>query len=186
MKIAVMPTLDCLPAFVARDCNLYDTAAVDIRLRKFSAQMDCDTALIGRSVEGAFSDFVRTERMKSHDGLQLDYLSSTNAYWNLVTSRKARVRKISQLDDKMIGMTRYSATDLLTTKFTEGIRLKSQVFRIQINDVNVRLAMLLNNEIDAVWLPEPQATEARMKGGNVIADSRDKKRCSACWHSVLR
>lgn len=176
LKIAVMPTLDCLPAFVARDCNLYDTAAVDIRLRKFSAQMDCDTALIGRSVEGAFSDFVRTERMKSHDGLQLDYLSSTNAYWNLVTSRKARVRKISQLDDKMIGMTRYSATDLLTTKFTEGIRLKSQVFRIQINDVNVRLAMLLNNEIDAVWLPEPQATEARMKGGNVIADSRDKKK----------
>ena len=50
------------------------------------------------------------------------------------------------------------------------------MFRIQINDVNVRLAMLLNNEIDAVWLPEPQATEARMKGGNVIADSRDKKK----------
>ena len=84
--------------------------------------------------------------------------------------------RISQLDDKMVAMTRFSATDLLTSKFTEGVKFKSQVFRIQINDVNVRLAMLLNNEIDAVWLPEPQATEARLKGHNVIADSRDKKK----------
>lgn len=176
LKIAVMPTLDCLPAFVARECNLYDTTAVDIRLKKFTAQMDCDTALIGKSVEGAFSDFVRTERIKRHDGLQLDYISTTNAYWNLITSRKARIKKINQLDDKMVAMTRYSATDLLTSKFTEGVKLKSQVFRIQINDVNVRLAMLLNNEIDAVWLPEPQATAARIRGNNVIADSRDKKK----------
>ena len=176
LKIAVMPTLDCLPAFVAKECNLYDTTAVDIRLKKFTAQMDCDTALIGKSVEGAFSDFVRTERIKKHNGLQLYYMSATNAYWNLITSRKARIKRISQLDDKMVAMTRFSATDLLTSKFTEGVKFKSQVFRIQINDVNVRLAMLLNNEIDAVWLPEPQATEARLKDHNVIADSRDKKK----------
>lgn len=176
LKIAVMPTLDCLPAFVAKECNLYDTTAVDIRLKKFTAQMDCDTALIGKSVEGAFSDFVRTERIKKHNGLQLHYMSATNAYWNLITSRKARIKRISQLDDKMVAMTRFSATDLLTSKFTKGVKFKSQVFRIQINDVNVRLAMLLNNEIDAVWLPEPQATEASLKGHNVIADSRDKKK----------
>lgn len=176
LKIAVMPTLDCLPAFVAKECNLYDTTAVDIRLKKFTAQMDCDTALIGKSVEGAFSDFVRTERIKKHNGLQLYYMSATNTYWNLITSRKARIKRISQLDDKMVAMTRFSATDLLTSKFTEGVKFKSQVFRIQINDVNVRLAMLLNNEIDAVWLPEPQATEARLKDHNVIADSRDKKK----------
>lgn len=176
LKIAVMPTLDCLPAFVAKECNLYDTTEVDLRLKKFTAQMDCDTALIGNSVEGAFSDFVRTERIKKHNGLQLHYMSATNAYWNLITSRKARIKRISQLDDKMVAMTRFSATDLLTSKFTEGVKFKSQVFRIQINDVNVRLAMLLNNEIDAVWLPEPQATEARLKDHNVIADSRDKKK----------
>ncbi len=58
LKIAVMPTLDCLPAFIAKECNLYDTTAVDIRLKKFTAQMDCDTALTGKSVEGAFSDFI--------------------------------------------------------------------------------------------------------------------------------
>ena len=35
--------------------------------------------------------------------------------------------------------------------------------------------MLLNNEMDAVWLTEPLATAARLQGHRVMADSRDKK-----------
>ena len=42
LKIAVMPTLDCLPLFVAEDHQLFDTI-VDIRLKTFTAQMDCDS-----------------------------------------------------------------------------------------------------------------------------------------------
>ena len=45
LKVAVMPTLDCLPLFIAKDRQLFDTA-VDIRLKRFTAQLDCDTALM--------------------------------------------------------------------------------------------------------------------------------------------
>ena len=45
LKIAVMPTLDCLPIYVAKERQMFDTA-VDIRLKRYRAQMDCDTALI--------------------------------------------------------------------------------------------------------------------------------------------
>ena len=62
LKIAVMPTLDCLPLFVAEDHQLFDTI-VDIRLKAFTAQMDCDTALINGRVEGSITDIVRAERM---------------------------------------------------------------------------------------------------------------------------
>ena len=59
----------------------------------------------------------------------------------------------------MLAMTRYSATDLLADYAVDSAKLKSeQVFKIQVNDVNIRLKMLLNNEIDAVLLTEPQAT----------------------------
>ena len=63
-KIAVMPTMDCLPAYLLKDSLLYDTAKVDIRLCRFNAQMDCDTAMIGGSVQAAFTDLVRAERLK--------------------------------------------------------------------------------------------------------------------------
>lgn len=176
LKVAVMPTLDCLPLFVVKERKLYDTTRLDLRLRYFTAQMDCDTAIIGRSVEGFFSDLVRTERLK-REGVKLEYLSSTNAYWQMFTNYKARVKNVDQLGDKMVAMTRFSATDYLTSLALDGVKTSSIVFRIQINDVNVRLAMLLNNEMDAMWLTEPQATAARLAGNHCIFDSRDHKLC---------
>ncbi|MDD2219578.1 MAG: hypothetical protein PHS63_05775, partial [Desulfoplanes sp.] len=44
----------------------------------------------------------------------------------------------------------------------------------QINDVNIRLKMLVNNEMDAIVIPEPQATTARLLKNSVLMDSRDK------------
>ena len=173
LKIAVVPTLDCLPIYVAKERVLYDTARLDLRLRYFTAQMDCDTAIAGRSVEGMVSDLVRTERLK-REGTPLQYVSATNINWYLFTNRKARIKKLDQLGDKMVAMTIYSATDFLTDAALEGVKTSSVVFRIQVNDVFVRQAMLLNNEMDAMWLAEPQATVARLNGHASIYDSQKK------------
>lgn len=171
LKVAVMPTLDCLPIFLAEDHGLFDTA-VDIRLKQFNAQMDIDTALMNHRVEVAVSDLVRVERLKKQ-GDSLRYLTSTNAYWQLVTNRVGRILELKNLDDKMLAMTRYSVTDLLGDLAVDSGKLKSErVFRIQINDVNVRLKMLENNEMDALFLTEPQAAVARMLKHKVLMDTR--------------
>lgn len=170
LKIAVMPTLDCLPLFVAQQLHLFDTLKVNVRLKPFTAQMDCDTAIVGGSVEGVVSDLIRTEKLKK-DGHALDYLTSTVLEWQLLSNRRARLRKIDQLGDKMIAMTRYSGTDYLTDRVLQGVKTNAQVFKVQINDVNVRLQMLLNNEMDAMWLPEPQATTARLQKHLILLES---------------
>lgn len=171
-KVAVLPTIDCLPILVAKYHNLYDTAKVDLRLRAFSAQMDCDTALINARVEAGVTDLVRAERMQK-TGTELHYLSATDAYWQLIGNRNSRIKQLKQMDDKMMAMTRYSVTDMLGDMAVDSVKLTSErVFRIQINDVRLRLKMLENNEMDVMWLPEPQATRARMLKHNVIVDSR--------------
>lgn len=170
-KVAVLPTLDCLPFYVAKERMMYDTTRLDLRLRRYTAQMDCDTALSGGSVEMAASDLVRLAFLQKRK-VQAQAWTSTGAYWQLIANRKARLRKSAQFGDKMVAMTRYSATDYLTDKFLEGAKTTADVFRVQVNDVNVRLDMLLNNAMDAMWLTEPQATVAREAGNNVVADSR--------------
>ena len=171
LKVAVLPTLDCLPIFLAKDHQMFDTA-VDIRLKRFTAQMDVDTALMNKRVELGVTDVVRAERMKKL-GDTLRYLTATNAYWQLITNRGARIIDLKHLDDKMLAMTRYSVTDLLGDLAVDSAKLKTErVFRIQINDVNVRLKMLENNEMDALLLTEPQATQARLLKHKVILDSR--------------
>lgn len=171
LKVAVMPTLDCLPIFIAKDHQMFDTA-VDIRLKRFTAQMDCDTALMRGRVEGSVTDLVRAERIKKL-GDSLTYFSATNAYWLLISNRQARITQLKHLDDKMLAMTRYSVTDLLGDLAVDSAKLQPErVFRIQVNDVNIRLKMLENNEMDAMLLTEPQATQALLQKHKVILDTR--------------
>jgi NitT/TauT family transport system substrate-binding protein len=171
LKVAVMPTLDCLPLYVAEEREMFDTI-VDIRLKCYTAQMDCDTALQRGRVEVAVSDLVRAERMKG-EKLKLHYLTSTNAYWLLIGNRNQRITNLSHLDDRMLAMTRYSVTDLLGDLAVDSAKLKTErVFRIQVNDVNVRLDMLENNEMDALLMTQPQVTQALLLKHHVLLDTR--------------
>ena len=79
LKIAVMPTLDCLPLYVAESYQLLDTLRGGVRLKYYMAQMDCDTALERGRVEGAISDLVRSKRMERR-GMKLRYVAATNTY----------------------------------------------------------------------------------------------------------
>jgi len=174
LKVAVMPTLDCLPLYVAEEREMFDTV-VDIRLKCYTAQMDCDTALQRGRVEMAVSDLVRAERMKGLKGEKVkpSYLTSTNAYWLLIGNRNQRITNLSHLDDRMLAMTRYSVTDLLGDLAVDSAKLKTErVFRIQVNDVNVRLDMLQNNEMDALLMTQPQVTQALLLKHHVLLDTR--------------
>ena len=177
LKVAVTPTLDCLPMYVARTCNLFDTLGADVRLRPYTAQMDCDTAFERSRVEGMATDLVRGQRLIRR-GFPLTYVTATDAYWQLVTNRNARLTQLRHLDDRMVAMTRFSATALLADEAVSRGRLKPErVFMVQINDVGVRLDMLRNNSMDAMLLPEPQAAVARHGRHRVLLDSRSLDIC---------
>ena len=171
LKIAVMPTIECLPVYVARQAGLFDSLGADVRLKYFTAQMDCDTALAGGSVEGAFTDLVRGQRLV-RQGTPLTYVTAVETYWQLISGRNARIKSLKQLYDKMLAVTRFSATDFWGDYVVDSVKLKDErVYRVQINDVNVRMKMMLNIEMDAALMDEPQATAVRLARGKVIFDT---------------
>ena len=65
LKVAVLPTLDCLPLFVAQHYQLFDTLNGGVRLKFYHSQIDCDTAIERGRVEGAISDLVRAMRINN-------------------------------------------------------------------------------------------------------------------------
>jgi hypothetical protein len=135
--------------------------------------MDCDTAMIGGSVQAAFSDLVRTERLKHKNKVLMHYLTDTNLNWQLIADKDSKLKQLSDLSDKIVAMTRFSGTDLLTDMAVKKAKPKYQVFRVQVNDVLVRLAMLQNHEIDAYWFAEPQITKALAADNNSLFNSED-------------
>ncbi|MCD8291153.1 MAG: ABC transporter substrate-binding protein [Prevotella sp.] len=174
LKIGVLPTLDCLPIYLAKETNMFDTAKADIRLKQYASNIDCDAALIKGKLEGIITDIVRGQYMKMR-GTEVEYVAATNAYWQLISNKKARIKEIKQLSDKMIAMARFSATDLLADYAVDSVKLDAEkVFKIQINDVKLRWRMMHNNEMDAIVATEPQATIARLDKNPVLMDSRKK------------
>ncbi|MBR4898438.1 MAG: ABC transporter substrate-binding protein [Prevotella sp.] len=170
--IAVLPTMDCLPLMLAQDRGFFDDEGVSVGLQLFQSQMDVDTALLGGSAQAAATDLARVMHLRQQ-GLHLCCVSATDAAWQLVSMRPARISKLAQLDDKMLAMTRYSATDLLSDLVVDSAGLKPErVFRIQINDLNVRLGMLQSGIMDAMFLPEPQSMLARDHRAQLLYDTR--------------
>lgn len=179
-QVAVLPTLDCLPLFVAHHEGYFSEEGVSVGLRPYDAQMDIDTALAGGSVVAGVTDLVRVEHLRQ-EGLKLRCVTSTDAYWQLFSMRTARISKLAQLDDKMVAMTRYSATDLLSDRVVDSARLKPErVFRIQVNSLGVRLGMLESGIMDAMFLPEPQATAARRLKAHELYDTRKDSLWMGC------
>lgn len=171
LRVAVMPTLDCLPVYVASHSGIFERESLNVMLVPFTAHMDCDTAIVGGSVHAIPTDLVRAERLIKQ-GTPLHYATTTALSWQLLTAKTARIRKLPQLDDRMIAMTRFSATAMLTDQLVDSAKLQPErVFPIQVNDVLVRLNMMETGIMDAMLLPEPQATVARCLGSNILYDN---------------
>ena len=173
IKIAVMPTLDCLPIYVASERGIFARNGASVSLYSYAAQMDCDTALTGGWVDAMATDLVRAERLKKQ-GMLLSYLTSTDLHWQLIASKMARVKRLDQMENKMVAMSRYSATDMLVDMLVDTalIREKDHVFKIQVNDLGVRYSMLENQVMDLLLLPEPLASAASELDVNVLYDTR--------------
>lgn len=174
VNIGVMPTIDCLPLYVAYDRGWLDEAGVSVNLVPFTAHMDIDTALVGKSLDGAFTELFRTEYITKKQGVKFYYASSTELQWNLIANKDTRLTRLEQLGDKMIAMTRFSATDFLSDKAFADVKTQANVYRVQVNDIGVRYAMLSNNQMDTGWLPEPLFTMAVLNGHRVLKPTKQK------------
>lgn len=185
LSVATTPTLDCLPIFVAQETGLFENNHLKVRLLTEQAQMDCQEALLKERAQVVASDVMRVEKMR-RGGKALNYVSATNLKWQLISNRLARITEAKQMGDKMMAMARYSGTDFFSRHVVDSVKPKNKVFYIQINDVDIRLKMLINNEMDAVWLPEPQATEARLAKHPVIFDGQKQDWQFGCLATLTK
>ena len=56
LRVAVMPTMSCLPVYYAERIGLADSLGLKMELRRYQAQMDIDTAILYGHADIAFTD----------------------------------------------------------------------------------------------------------------------------------
>lgn len=162
LSVALMPTVDCLPFYYAKEQGIYDSLNANIKILSFMAQMDCDTAFCRKHADVAYTDLIRAALLQSKD-TALNVIMRTDGSHELITAFSKRIKSPKQLKEKMVGMARHSITDYLCGEIVKkGNFSPDELYKPQINDIALRAAMVQNATIDAAFLPEPYATQARL------------------------
>jgi len=172
IRLAVLPIVDCLPFYYAEKMGLYDSLGLHLKLCPFEAQNDCDTALLGGSVDGSFMD---AERFAFHQkrGVALVREMQTEGDWALLSSGTLRIKKMKDLDNRVLGLPQRTTENLLADQALRQAGMKpTALVRVQVNSYRTCASMLENNQLDAAVLPEPFATEARLLGARQMYEAR--------------
>lgn len=169
LRLALLPTVDCLPFYYAEASGIYDTLGLHgLRLVTFAAQADADTAMLGGDVQGGVTDLVRLAYYCGK-GKPLVAVAATDGSWAFAACGSLRIRKVDKMKGRMVATSRLSASDCLSGEALQKNKMEyGDIYRPQINDYSLRASMLNGNQIDGAVLPEPYATVARLAGHRLL------------------
>ncbi len=185
LRIGVLPTVECLPLYAAAETGVFDSLGLSVRLVTFEAAMDADTAFFRGHVDGVAADLVKAVLWKSQgDSIRMAMSADLNLH--LVTSRPSRLKTGESLKERIVAFTRNSALDYTADGMLAASKLQSeQLNKPQINNIQLRLQMLLNNQYDGAILPEPYATLATSQGHNLVLSTQNLKRYNPLFAIVM-
>ena len=180
LRIAVMPAMNCLPVFYAEQSGLADSMGLDMKLLRYQAQMDIDTAILYGHVDIAFTDLIRVRRLQKD--VSLTPIASCDEPLSLISLKTKRVKQVNQMKEQMIAISRLSATDYWCDRVLDSTHTNyDDIYRPQVNDVWLRAEMLRQGLIDAAIVGEPFATWMTMLGHKRLFRSNGKKPRLYAW-----
>ncbi len=169
LRLALLPTADCLPFFYAKEKGIYDTLGLFLKIELFRAALDCDTAYLGGSVHGGVSDTLRLRHLREK-GARLTPRLTLDSRLGIVGSRVLNLETLEDLRGRTVVGERFSTSQLLIGQALSSRRIgENEYFTPQISGLHIRTSMLDNDQIDAALLPEPFLTLAERRGHKVLA-----------------
>lgn len=180
LRVALMPTLGCLPIYYAKLTGITDSLKLDIQLLRYSAQMDIDTSITRGHADIAYTDMIRAIRL-SDTASTISFLAIEEPI-TMVAQKGKRVKKMKQMSEKMIAICRLCATDYWCEKMLDSAKIcQDSVYRPQINDVKLRAMMMCTGLLEGAMLEEPYASWAIWEGNKKLLQTQEESFQFAVW-----
>ena len=180
LRVAVMPAMNCLPVYYAERSGLADSLGVGMKLVRYQAQMDIDTAIINGHVDIAFTDLIRVRRLSEQ--VTLTPFVSCDEPLSLISLKTKRVKRVNQMKEQMIAVSRLSATDYWCDRVLDETHTShDDIYRPQVNDVWLRAEMLRQGLVDAAMMGEPYATWMTKLGHKCLFQTKGKQPRLYAW-----
>ncbi len=174
IRLAILPTIDCLPFAVAKERGIYDSIGLNVKIYLYPSQLNAEKALEQHKIDACASDLFRIAMMQSRK-IPVKMSFSTNREWHLVANKSLRITQAKQLGGRIVATTRHSVADhICENAASQANKTKGPTLKAQINSIYIRESMLLAAQVDAAVLPQPFAMSAERKGHTCLYKSELK------------
>ncbi|MEW6258882.1 MAG: ABC transporter substrate-binding protein [Thermodesulfobacteriota bacterium] len=178
IRIGVLPVVDTLPLWVAKERGLFEANGFDVELTSFDSALERDAALQAGKLEGYFGDLLNTVLLiRSGQPIRIvtiAYHTDVNRrMFGLALAPGSDIDRPDRLVHRTIGVSRATVIEfLLDRMLTEASVPTDRIEKLDIKKIPIRMQMLLSGQIAAALLPEPLLSLAESKGARVLLDDR--------------
>lgn len=176
VSLGMLPVVDNLPFYVAEREGLFRKHGVEVRLVPFASAVERDTALRVGAIDGGLADVIMAALMEG-TGTDVSIVSlglgasPSEGRFALLGAPGGDVKSVKDLKGRSLAISGNTIIEYVADEIIRGAGLKAtDVEKIEIPKLPVRLEMLLSGRLEAAVLPDPMATYAQARGARLIAD----------------
>ena len=172
ITIAVLPSLDAFPIFIAQEMGFFEEYGLVVNLERFSSARDRDVAFQTiDTIDGLVFDLVALS-IYAESGIEMVAASSTIGLASLIGAEG--VESLEDLAGSRVLISRNTSMEYILDRALMAANLSpDDVIIEEVPSLPTRLEMLLHGQAEAATLPEPFATMARDAGLNVLTTTRE-------------
>lgn len=176
LKIGSLTIEENLPLLVAEKNGYFAGENVKLELVPFQSPVELQSAYQSGQLDGMITDLMIAALLKSSgEDLRVTSIAlgatPQEGRFAIVASPKSNIKTVQDLKGKSIGISSNSIIEYVTDGLLqEGGVNPSEVKKTTVAKIPLRLEMLLNNQIDAITVPDPQISYTVAQGAKIIAE----------------
>ncbi|KAF1085507.1 putative aliphatic sulfonates-binding protein precursor [Sporotomaculum syntrophicum] len=176
LKIGSLTTEENLPVLVAQENGYFDAEDVQVEFVPLLSPVELQNTFQSGALDGMITDMMIALMLKSSgEELRITSIALGSApqegRFAIVAAPKSDIKSVQDLKGKSIGISNNSIIEYVTDGILEQAGMSpSDVNKTTVAKIPVRIEMLLNNQIDAIVVPDPHISYAVANGARVVAD----------------
>jgi NitT/TauT family transport system substrate-binding protein len=176
LKIAVLPIIDTLPMYVAKQEGLFDKYGVNVEFVPVSSAPERDQLLAAGQADGAVNEIL-ADMLFNKNTIQMQAVryalrpTEGHGHFFILVSAKSGITSPNGLKGVEIGVSQGTVIEYVTDRLLQAEGLTSdEIKTIAVPKIPDRMALLASGELKAGVLPDPLASLAVGQGALIVTD----------------
>ncbi|MCL6473360.1 MAG: ABC transporter substrate-binding protein [Firmicutes bacterium] len=176
IRVGILPTEDALPISVAEQKGLFKDKGLDVKVTVFKSAQERDAALQAKQIDGFMGDLVAAAALYQA-GTKISVVDvllgskPSEGRFGILSAPKSSIRTVADLKGVPIATSSNTITEYVIDQLlAENGFSDSDIKKIEIKAIQVRLEALTNGQAQAAALPDPLLSFAEQQGNHLIID----------------